>query len=360
LALTRRDPAHTWQEGCLPVREYDLSGVLTEFAMTLTTDYSTTRILDHLVTRIVEVLPVSSAGVTLIEADEEPRYVAASDADALVFEQLQTDLAEGPCVESYVSGVPVTVPDLAEDDRFPVFGPAAVEAGLVAVFAFPLHHGQRRFGALDLYRSTRGPMDAAGTVAAQTLANVVSAYLINAHTREQEAAHAEEMRHVSTHDSLTGLANMVLLRQRIGHAALRARRSQAPAAVVFIDLDDFKTVNDSHGHLVGDQALRAVADRLRRLVRPGDTLARIYGDEFVLLCEDLRDRADVNGLVKRVQATFDTPFAVGATLLPLSASVGIAYSGPGVDISEELVTVADRAMYTVKRRGRRDRGDRQD
>lgn len=337
------------------MREYDLSEVLTDFALTLTTDYSTTRILDHLVTRIVEVLPVSAAGVTLIEPGRGPRYVAASDADAMVFEQLQTDLAEGPCVESYTSGFPVTVADLVEDERFPIFGPAAAAAGLVAVFAFPLHHGQRRFGALDLYRSTRGPMDAGGIGAASTLANVVSAYLINAHSRELEAAHAEEMRHVSTHDALTGLPNMMLLRQRIEHAALRARRSKAPAAVVFVDLDDFKRVNDTHGHLMGDQALRAVADRLRRLVRPGDTLARIYGDEFVLLCEDLQDTTDANGLVQRVAHMFEVPFAVGGTLLSLSASVGVAYSGPGSEISEELVAVADRAMYAAKRRPRRDR-----
>jgi diguanylate cyclase (GGDEF)-like protein len=342
------------------VRDYDLSGVLTEFAMTLVTDYSTTRILDHLVTRIVEVLPVSSAGVTLMEPGKEPRYVAASDADAMVFEQLQTDLSEGPCVESYRSGRPVTVPDLADDHRFPVFGPAAVTAGLVAVFAFPLHHGERRFGALDLYRSSPGPMDAAGTAAAQTLANVVSAYLINAQTRELEAQHAEEMRHVSTHDALTGLPNMMLLRQRISHAARRAQRSRAPAAVVFIDLDHFKLVNDTHGHLIGDQVLRAVADRLSSLVRPGDTLARIYGDEFVLLCEDLHEAADANGLVERVKRTFDMPFAVGATLLSLSASVGIAHSGPEVEISDELVSVADRAMYVAKRRSREHLPDSRD
>lgn len=342
------------------MRDYDLSEVLTEFAMTLVTDFPTNRILDHLVSRIVDVLPVSSAGVTLIEPGRVPRYVAASDADARMFEELQTRLAEGPCVESYTSGQPVTVPDLAADRRFPIFGPAATTAGLVAVFAFPLNHGDRRFGALDLYRSSPGPMDAGGMAAAQTLANVVSAYLINAHSREREAAHAEEMRHVSTHDALTGLPNMMLLRQRIEHAARRAQRSKAQAAVVFIDLDEFKLVNDTYGHLTGDQALRAVADRLSALVRPGDTLARIYGDEFVLLCEDMHDRADANRLVERVRRTFESPFAVGSTLLSLSASVGIAYSGPGAAISEELVSVADRAMYAAKRRGRQDRQDRQD
>jgi diguanylate cyclase (GGDEF)-like protein len=339
------------------VGEYDLSEVLTDFAMTLVTDYSTTKILDHLVTRIVDVLPVTSAGVTLIRSGELPRYVAASDSDARAFEQLQTSLGEGPCVNAYHSGAPVTVPDLADDARFPAFGPTAVALGLAAVFALPLHHGAGRFGALDLYRSTPGPLDEAAMTAAQTLSNVVSAYLINAHAREVEAARAEEMRHLSTHDALTGLPNQVLLRQRLEHAALRAQRSQAPAAVVFIDLDDFKQVNDTYGHPTGDQVLRAVAERLSGVVRPGDTLARIHGDEFVLLCEDLHDRADAEGLAERVASSFDTPFAIGDSSLAVSASVGVAYAGPGAEISEGLVSAADQAMYAAKRRGRTDRPD---
>ena len=328
-----------------------MSAVLTEFALTLVTDFPITKILDHLVTRIVDVLPVTAAGVTLIDPGKDPRYVAASDDAALRFEKLQSDLAEGPCLESFESGRPVSVPDLEHDDAFPRFAPAAYDVGLAAVFAFPLHHGTRRFGALDLYRSTPGPIDQGAMEAAQTLANVVSVYLINAQAREGAAARTQEMHHVSTHDALTGLPNMLLLRQRIEQGARRARRTLAPAAVLFIDLDDFKRVNDTYGHLVGDHVLRAVADRLEKLIRDGDTLARIYGDEFVLLCEDLRDREDVDVLVRRIQDTFETPFAIGDRTLSVTASVGIAFAGPGAEVTEALVTEADKAMYDVKRRG---------
>ena len=136
------------------VNEDELSAVLSEFARTLINDFPIQRILDHLVTRIVEVLPVSSAGVTLISAGHAPRYVAASDESALCFEGLQSELRQGPCLAAYETGEAVSVCDIGADIRFPIFAPAAEAAGLGAVFAFPLRHGEGRLGALDLYSST--------------------------------------------------------------------------------------------------------------------------------------------------------------------------------------------------------------
>jgi len=110
------------------VQEDQLSAVLREFARTLVTDFPIQAILDHLVKRIVEVLPVTAAGVTLISADKAPRYVAASDESALRFERLQSEIGQGPCLSAYESGQAVAVPDLAVDDRFPLFAPAALPA----------------------------------------------------------------------------------------------------------------------------------------------------------------------------------------------------------------------------------------
>ena len=121
-----------------------LSEVLSEFARPLVTDFPIQGILDHLVKRIVDVLPISAAGVTLISPGSDPRYVAASDESALRFEQLQTELGEGPCLLAYRSGDAVAVPDLRVDDQFPTFGPRAVEGGLVAVFTFPLRADDRQ------------------------------------------------------------------------------------------------------------------------------------------------------------------------------------------------------------------------
>ena len=333
------------------VHKNSLSSVLSEFAETMLTDFRIQAILDHLVERIVDVLPISSAGVTLISPGSAPQYVASSDSAALLFERLQTHLGQGPCLVAYRSGQPVLIPDLAADQRFPRFGPPAVAAGMAAVFTFPLWHGEGRLGALDLYRDTVGPLDPDDVAAAQTLANVAAAYLLNAQAREQALEARDRFRDNSLHDALTGLPNRVLLAQRLEHAAARAQRSQTMAAVLFADLDRFKAVNDTYGHAAGDGLLVDVGARLAGLLRPGDTLARISGDEFVILCEDLSAVDDAERLAARIDRAFTAPFTVAGAVVVMTASVGIAYSGPGRSISYQLVNDADDAMYEAKRRG---------
>jgi signal transduction histidine kinase len=171
-------------DGFMPSEKL-LSQVLKEFAQTLLTDVPTQAILDGLVERIVNVLPITSAGVTLIVPGEDPEYIAASDPAALRYERLQTELSEGPCLAAYRSGEAVAVPDLREETRFPTFCSRALAAGLRAVFTFPLHNGSERFGALDLYRETPGALDEDAIDAARTLADVTSVYLLNAKTRHE-------------------------------------------------------------------------------------------------------------------------------------------------------------------------------
>jgi hypothetical protein len=123
--------------------ERQLSAVLSEFARTMVTDFPIQGNLERLVHRIVEILPITAAGVTLIAPNTNPRYVAASDESALRYEQLQTELGEGPCLAAYRAGEAVAVADLGSDARFKVFGPRAVAAGLVAVFSFPFAPGRQ-------------------------------------------------------------------------------------------------------------------------------------------------------------------------------------------------------------------------
>jgi diguanylate cyclase (GGDEF)-like protein len=331
------------------VNERKLSTVLSEFASTLATDFPIQAILDHLVERIVDVLPVTGAGVTLIAPGEGPRYVAASDETARYFEQLQSDMDEGPCMLAYQTGEPVAIAELTADDRFPRFSRAAVDAGLAAVFTFPLHHGAGRFGALDLYRTTPGGLDAHTMSTAQTLADVAAAYLLNAQGRLEAHTNTDRFRHIALHDALTGLPNRLMLQQRIDGASADPAGAESHAAILFVDLDRFKRVNDTHGHQVGDELLKAVAERLAALIRPGDTLARVAGDEFVFLCENMPSARAVEVLARRIDSAFARPFLVGGAELTLSASVGTAYAGPGEGVSDHLVAKADTAMYEVKR-----------
>ncbi len=337
--------------GSPAVAQSELSLVLSEFARTMLTDFPLQAILDALVQRIVGLLPVSGAGVTLIGEGDSPRYIAASDSRALRFERLQTTLGHGPCVVAHRTNAAVLVPDLGADEQFSAFGPHAVAAGLLAVFTFPLRHGEQRLGALDLYRDKVGPLNDADMVMAQTLADVAAAYLINAQAREQAEASVRRLHHLALHDALTGLPNRTLLQQRLARAAHTPSRGLT--VVLFVDLDAFKTVNDTHGHRVGDDLLVAVARRLARLIRPGDTLARIAGDEFVLLYEDVSTNTDIDALAVRVESAFTAPFTLPRAELELTmtASIGIAHAGADSELEDSLIEEADLAMYEAKRLG---------
>jgi diguanylate cyclase (GGDEF)-like protein len=328
-----------------------LSSVLADLARTLPANLPLQRIIDRLVERIIEVLPVTAVGISLISPASPPRYLAGSDASVERFEALQCELGEGPGVAAVESDQVISVCDLSTDERFPLFAAAATAAGYAAVFSFPLRHGDTRFGALDLYRSVPGDLEPDDACIARTLADVTAAYLLNAQTRDEARATADYFRHTALHDMLTGLPNRLLLTQRVEHAAQRARRSRTNAAVLFVDLDRFKTINDTYGHQIGDDLLRAVAERLGALVRPGDTLARFAGDEFVFLCEDLYDAADAESLAARIGDSFAQPFLLEGLEILVSASVGMAFAGPGQDVSEQLLGDADIAMYQAKRRG---------
>lgn len=331
--------------------ERRLSELLSEFARTLLTDFPIQGILDHLIVRIAEVLPIGSAGITLISDSGEARHVAASDEDALRYVRLQTELDDGPCLTAHRTGLPVVVSDLGADHRFPEFCRRGLEEGLSAVFSFPLQVENHRLGALDLYRETAGPMDDEAMGTAQTLADVTTAYLLNAEARAGLEDSARRAEHNALHDPLTGLANRSLFVQRLDHAMLRSRRSEKLVAVFFADLDQFKAVNDAFGHHVGDELLVAVAERIGGLMRPGDTLARLSGDEFAILCEDLDDASAVEPLAARISAALAEPFALSGSEITVTASVGIAFAGLGEDVPERVLEEADAAMYQVKRRG---------
>jgi diguanylate cyclase (GGDEF)-like protein len=152
-------------------------------------------------------------------------------------------------------------------------------------------------------------------------------------------------------DSLTGLPNRALFNDRVSHAFARVDRRPGVLALLFIDLDGFKDVNDSLGHAAGDQLLRLVADRLRRSIRSGDTPARLGGDEFAILLEDLTGEDHAAEVASRVVDALAAPFIVHGQEVNISASVGIALNGRDDDV-DSLVRNADVAMYTVKQNGR--------
>lgn len=162
----------------------------------------------------------------------------------------------------------------------------------------------------------------------------------------------EELTRRATHDTLTGLPNRALIRERLGTALQRSRRSGLSVALLFVDLDGFKLINDTHGHQAGDELLKTVSSRLIEQVRPGDTVARLAGDEFVVLCEQVEQSVSMSVLAARINDILRQPISFQNTDLFITGSIGIAIGSGSTHSADDLLRYADTAMYAVKKRGR--------
>jgi diguanylate cyclase (GGDEF)-like protein/PAS domain S-box-containing protein len=182
------------------------------------------------------------------------------------------------------------------------------------------------------------PIDEDGTAFVRALASILGTALVRLRSEER-------MRHEALHDSLTGLANRTLLRDRLEHALARSAREGTDTGVLFVDVDEFKRVNDQFGHAAGDRVLTEIGQRLLHAVRPADTVARLGGDEFVVVCEAI-DEATALALGQRLDAAIRKPLGIAGQL---SASIGIAL---GREDADSLLAGADAAVYAAKAAGR--------
>ena len=223
--------------------------------------------------------------------------------------------------------------------------------GQRSMVMIPLVVRGRAIGSVELTTATHMRFDGQRLELAKVLAGEAAILLDNARLYEETRARAFS-------DPLTGLPNGALLEDRVEHAIVRlGRRPDEMLALLYVDLDDFKQVNDQFGHAGGDELLAQVADRLRYTTRPGDTAARLHGDEFAVLLEDLADRDEAALVADRILSAMAVPFRVRGTSVIMSASIGLAITGgPGEALAatnfDRILQAADSAMYTVKRRGK--------
>lgn len=219
-----------------------------------------------------------------------------------------------------------------------------------AQLVVPLRTRDLVIGVLALYGTHRNAFDSVTIQWVETFARHVSIILSLATVRKETAA---RIFHLTHHDPLTDLPNRILFADRLKQALARAKRYERGVGVLFVDLDRFKSINDSLGHETGDAALKIVAERLVRCVRSTDTIARLSGDEFAMVLSDLAQGQDAGHVAQKVLDAVCRPAIVGDRTIPITASIGIALYPFDAADPDALLAQADRAMYRAKEKGGR-------
>jgi diguanylate cyclase (GGDEF)-like protein/PAS domain S-box-containing protein len=310
--------------------------------------------LAETLTALAKVIEAEAAGarcaILLLDESSETLTVAAAPSLVDVGLHEADGLVVGP--ESGSSGTavhrrePVIVADVAGDPLWRESRSIALARGIRAAWSVPIiaADGDRVLGTLTVYfdESRRpGPAEVRLLELAAHLADIAI---------ERSQAQAR-LAHQAAHDALTGLPNRVFFLDRAAVALARTQRSRSSVAVLFLDLDRFKFINDSLGHDAGDRLLFSLARRLQEVIRPGDTVARFGGDEFTILCENIADEAHALSIAERVGQVVTAPFALGEAEVFVTMSIGIALASGSRTRPEALVENADAAMYRAKARG---------
>jgi diguanylate cyclase (GGDEF)-like protein len=319
---------------------------VSEIGQRALSDVGLTPLLNEAVTMVAETLTIDLVTVLELHRDEQAMLMRAGYGwePGVIGSRLVPFDEASQAAMAIRAEAPVVVDDYATEIRFE--GAAVLrDAGAVSGITVPIRGRGGPFGVLAAHaRELRG-FSADDVNFLQSVANVLSAAI---ERRRSEA----ETRHLALHDPLTGLPNRALFRDRLEHALARSRRRNTTLAVLFLDVDNFKVVNDSLGHEAGDELLTALAPRLAEAVRSGDTVARFGGDEFVLLCEDVSDEQEALEIAERVKRCFCEPLPIAGGEHHVTASIGVAMPSDGPDGPEALIRDADAAMYQAKGRGR--------
>jgi diguanylate cyclase (GGDEF)-like protein/PAS domain S-box-containing protein len=244
----------------------------------------------------------------------------------------------------WMDGAPVWFPDVSQAAGFRR-GAAAAKAGLHCAFGFPVMAGTQPLGVMEFYSRQIGQPDHALLQVVQAIGSQVGQFVVRKQAEERE-------RYLANFDELTGLPNRTQFNQRLGHALARARRAEEPLAVLFIDLDRFKNVNDTLGHTAGDRALMEIAQRLRGCLREVDTVSRLGGDEFVVLIEGAGQPADTAEVAQKILTAVARPVILEEQEFHLTASIGISTCPGDSGDLQGLMKNADIAMYRAKEQGK--------
>jgi diguanylate cyclase (GGDEF)-like protein len=297
-------------------------------------------VLEAITQGAVDLLNAEVAGVRLVDPESPDDLVLVAQqgmAPAVAEAMKRSSVGEGAHGRAVTEDRLVIVEDYSSaPDAMSQLG----EMNLVTAMAAPVRDGDRVTGSIVVATARRdlhfGALEQ----------EMLSAFAEHASLAITDATRVEHIRKMAFHDELTGLANRGLFMERLAQALLRARRRRGPVAVLFLDLDRFKIVNDSLGHSAGDELLVMVGDRLRKCLRDEDTASRFGGDEFAILAHAGRDGAVE--IAHRVLSAMEPPFVLEARIVSMSASIGIALDSAGLAHASGMLRDADTAMYRAK------------
>ncbi len=296
----------------------------------------------------------AAVAAQLLDAERSAVLELLPDGDAFRFRAFHGDAPPTPLPTiaadrttqsgyTLVTAAPVVVADWQAETRFPGTS-ARQRAGVRSALTVPVAGRSAPFGVISVHTVERRDFSEGDISFAQALANVLGDAFEHQLTED-------DIRHRALHDPLTGLPNRALFMDRLQQAIERLGRRDASSAVLFLDLDRFKLVNDSLGHAVGDELLTAAAPRLKQALRSSDTVARFGADEFAILLDEIAGEHDAIEMANRVASVFTRPFVLAGTEHFVTTSIGIALAHGG-ERAEDLVRDADAAMHRAKERGR--------
>ena len=302
------------------------------------------RVAELLARHLQETMRADLCVISVYRADEgevrtfaswPPEYAASYDRSYM--------LDEFPLTRRVVEGQELTSMHIDDPGADSAEVGVLVEEGASALLMVPLVARGETIGVAEITRAGRrfGATDLA----------LAASFAAEAAMALENARLHEELRRQAFHDGLTRLANRALFTDRLNHALARVERGPARVAVLFADIDSFKSVNDRLGHVRGDHVLLAVADRLRGCVRGADTVARLGGDEFAVLLEDLTDLDEAEHVARRMVEAIAEPVLLGDTSVSIGISIGIAFSSRETT-ADMLLREADTAMYRAKTAGK--------
>ena len=310
-----------------------------------------TKVFDRLVRLIESQLTDVICSILLLDEDGRHLHVSAApslpDAYRRAIDGFEIGPQAGSCGTAAYRCEPVIVVDTATDPLWRNYHEYAAAFSLRSCWSTPILSNRGAvLGVFGMYaRTVREPMEAERSLieVATRLASIAI---------ERKLAE-DRIQFMATHDALTGLPNRVLLRDRLAQAILSADRCDRCATIAFVDLDNFKVINDTLGHNAGDELLKVVAKRMVACVRASDTIARLGGDEFVILFWDQAKGYDqASETLRRMQTAFAAPIVVNGHALRMTASIGVAtFPNDGKDV-DALLANADAAMYRAKELGR--------